>query len=81
MEIGLVVEPTALAAAIFPAAVGVIVMHLEAVRADTAGPALAQTAAAARPVWDLGEEAEGSVAVEVVAAVAVAVVGEEVNRE
>jgi hypothetical protein len=59
LETGPAVVQTASAAAIFPVVVEATEMPSEAVRVATAGLALAQAAAAVRPAWDLGAEAEG----------------------
>jgi len=75
-----VVAQTALAAAIFPVAVAETAMHLEAVREATTGPALVRTAAAVRPAWDLGAEAEGSAAAVAAVGVVADVVGNQVGR-
>jgi hypothetical protein len=57
-------EPTASEAVTFHAAVAVTAMPLEAVPEDIVDRALVAAAAAAHPVWDLGEAAEGSAAAE-----------------
>jgi hypothetical protein len=82
LGIGLVVEQTESAAAIFPAAGAAIAMPSEAAHVAMTARALAQIAAAVRPVWDLAVEAgEDSAAEAVAVAVVVGGAGNDLGQQ